>query len=272
MAKIIAIANRKGGVGKTTTAICLAHFLGRNNRKVLLIDLDPQNALAVALLPPGHGAEYGVVEIIRGEANTVDAVCGTRLSNVGLLPYGGRKSPSSEHEALFTMPDKRAVFTRSVSELSKDYHYILIDSPPGSSAIVRYALSLAQSVIIPLQCQPLALRVMPRIINDVIQLIQTANPSLTIEGVLLTMYEPWNPNSESVADQVFSSFPREVTFTDVIRKNPVFERIFDCENNSFLEEGLADELSDYEGIAQAIIAKEKEEASRPPESAPPDSR
>jgi len=195
MGKIIAVANRKGGVGKTTTAICLAHFLGRRDRNVLLIDLDPQNALSAALLPEGQKAVAGVIDILRGAAGPTDVVCRTASLNVDLIPYGTPQSLFDEHEALFAREDKKSLFTRFLGGLSESYHYILLDSPPGASAIVQFTLYHAESVIVPLQCQPLALRIIPRILNDIKQLIETANPSLKIEGVLLTMYEFCNPPS-----------------------------------------------------------------------------
>jgi chromosome partitioning protein len=258
MAKIIAVANRKGGVGKTTTAICLAHFIGQHEKKVLLIDLDPQNALAAALSPEGEAPTGGAVNILRRNGDPKGAVGRTRLPNVDLIPCGNAEAPSHEEEALFAIPQKRAGFARALSELAKPYAYVLIDSPPGSSAIVQFALAHAESVIIPLQCQPLALRIMPQILNDIKQLIETANPLLEIEGVLLTMYDFWDPFSPAIADQVWSCFPEETTFRAVIRRSPVYERIFDSERNPLLEENPPEELLDYNIIAQLILAKEQE--------------
>ncbi len=270
MAKIIAAANRKGGVGKTTTVICLAHSLGRRDRSVLLIDLDPQNALSAALMPPGEKAASGVIDLLRGVVGPTDAVSRTQLVNVDLIPYGSPECLSEEHEGLFGMPEKKRAFSRSLSALSGNYHYILVDSPPGSSAIVQFALFHAQSVIIPLQCQPLALRIVPRILKDIRQLMETANPSLKVEGILLTMYEFWNPISQSVVDQVMSFFPRESVFLSaVIRKSPVFERIFDSENSPLLQEEVPEELLDYDIVAQLIVKKEEQKAaSESPTSAP----
>jgi len=255
MAKIIAVANRKGGVGKTTTVICLAHFLGRRDQTVLLIDLDPQNALSAAIAPPGKKARGGAVDAIRGDASFADAIIHTRLINVDLVPYGSPDSPWDEHEALFAMQDKMAAFGASISEVSKNYQYILIDSPPGSSAVVQFALFLAESVLIPLQCQPLALRIMPHILNDIKQLIDTVNPSLKVEGVLLTMYEFWGQISQSIANQVWSFFPKKDTFRAVVRRSPIFEKIFDSEENPLLQDQLPEEILDYDIIAQLILGK-----------------
>jgi chromosome partitioning protein len=261
MAKVIAVANRKGGVGKTTTAICLASFLGRRERKVLLLDLDPQNALSAALCPPRQKVTGGAVDIIRGGVEPRQVVSSTRLPNVDLIPYGGPESLSTEDESFFAVAARRRAFARTLSGIAKGYAYVLIDSPPGASAIVQFALLLSESVIIPLQCQPLALRIMPRILGDIKQLIETANPRLEIEGVLLTMYDFWEPTSQNVAAQVWSYFPKKSTFRAVIRKSPVFEKIFDSQNNPLLAKDLPEELLDYDVIAQLIVANEQEASS-----------
>jgi chromosome partitioning protein len=263
MAKTIAVANRKGGVGKTTTAICLAHFLGRRDRHVLLIDLDPQNALSAALAPRGKPVAAGAIDIIRAGADPADVILSTPLVNVNLIPYSSPAPVSQEDEALFGMQDKRDAFVQSLSDTKARYHYILVDSPPGSSAVVQFALFYADSVIIPLQCQPLALRIMPRILSDIKQLLETAKPSFRIEGVLLTMYEEWDPVSESVADQVWSFFPKELTFRVTVRKSRVFEEIFNRDRNPLLEENLPEELFDYDFVAQLIVAREQEASSAP---------
>jgi len=268
MAKIIAVANRKGGVGKTTTALCLAHFLGRRNRSVLLIDFDPQNALSAALLVGGQKDPSGAMDVVRGAANLIDVIIRTRLTNIDLIPYGRPESRLGEDEALLGMRDKRVAFADSVSRLSTRYQYILIDCPPGSSAVVQFSLYLAESVIVPLQCQPLALRIMPRILTDIKQLIETANPSLKVEGVLLTMYDFWEPISQAIAAEVWSFFPRKSTFHAVIRRSPVFERIFSSDENPLLEDPLPEELLDYDVIAQLILTKEEGEHSTEPTSAP----
>ncbi len=262
MAKLIAVANRKGGVGKTTTAICLAHFVARRDGRVLLIDLDPQNALAAALSPAGEEVSEGVVDILRGKPDTPQVVRRTVLSNVDLIAYSGSESRSHDDERLFALPEKGALFTRVLSDLSKKYGYILLDSPPGSSAIVQFTLSHSDSVIIPLQCQPLALRIMPRILSDIRQLIGAGGPSLRVEGVLLTMYDFWDPVSQNIADQVWSHFPKQSTFRAIIRKSPVFERIFDSEKNPLLEQNLPEELLDYDIIAQLILDKENKDRRR----------
>jgi len=256
MAKIIAVANRKGGVGKTTTAICLAHFLGRHDRSVLLIDLDPQNALSSAAIPPHRKTFAGAIDIVRGAADARDVISPTPLANVDLIPYGSAESLSQDHEALFALAHTRQQFAQSLENLPKPYDYVLVDSPPGSSAIVQLALLCAESVIIPLQCQPLALRIMPRILTDIKRLISSARPSFKIEGVLLTMYDDWDPISQSVAHQVWSFFPHELIFRVAIRRSHIFQDIFIPDKNALLQENPPEELFDYDLVAQSILSRE----------------
>ena len=194
MGRVIALANQKGGVGKTTTGINLAASLGRTRRRVLLIDMDPQgNATVGSGVRKGQGA--GTYEVLLGS---------TGIADVAVTGSGGFDVvPADEHLAgaqveLINEAGRDRRLREAIDKVRDNYDYILIDCPPSLNLLTVNALVAADAVLVPLQCEFFALEGLSQLLLTVRELRQTANPGLRVEGVLLTMHDRRNNLSQQV--------------------------------------------------------------------------
>lgn len=215
MGRIISIASQKGGVGKTTTAINLGSCIAQESRRVLLIDIDPQGSASSGLGINGNDSARTIYEVLLGESSARDAIVPTALANLDLLPAGQRLS-GAEVELVGELA-RETRLSKSMGDIRDEYDFVLIDAPPSLGLLTVNALTASDSVMIPLQCEYLALEGLTQLIGAIRLVQDHLNPSLRIEGVLLTMYDARLNLSQQVADEARKFFAERVYRTAIPR-------------------------------------------------------
>jgi chromosome partitioning protein len=216
MGKIIAIANQKGGVGKTTTSVNLAASLGVLEKKVLLIDADPQANATSGLGVDVESVEIGTYQLLEHTAKAAQAIVKTSSPNVDLIP--SHIDLVAIEIELVDKDEREYMLKKAIRSLKKEYDYILIDCAPSLGLLTLNALTAADSVIIPIQCEYFALEGLGKLLNTIKSVQKIHNPDLDIEGLLLTMYDSRLRLSNQVVEEVQKHF-NEMVFKTIIQRN-----------------------------------------------------
>ena len=217
MKRLIAVANQKGGVGKTTTTVNLAASLAATKRRVLLVDLDPQGNATMGCGVDKSSVGQGTCEFLLGECSFDQALRRVEMASFDLVP--SNQDLTAAEVRLLAMPEGRESRLREVlGAVRARYDVVLIDCPPSLNMLTVNALVAADSVLIPMQCEYYALEGLSALVATIGQIREVANPRLEIEGILRTMFDPRNNLSNEVSAQLIMHFADKV-FRTVIPRN-----------------------------------------------------
>ncbi len=216
MGKIISVANQKGGVGKTTTAINLAASLAAIEHSTLLIDIDPQSNSTSGCGIDSNNVEHSIYELMMGSCKPEDTISRTEMPYLDVLP-SHINLVGAEIE-MVDKPQREEVLREAIKGLGDQYDFIIIDCPPSLGLLTINALTASDSVMIPVQCEYFALEGLGQLLNTIKIVVQHLNPNLDIEGVVLTMYDTRTRLSNQVAEEVKRYFDDRV-YESVIARN-----------------------------------------------------
>jgi chromosome partitioning protein len=255
MGKVIAIANQKGGVGKTTTAINLAASLAVLEKKVLIIDADPQaNTTSGLNFSPENDQKRTLYEVMIGEIDVTDALIQTEIASLHMIP-SHINLVGAEIEML-EMPQRENVLKNAIEKITDEFDYIIVDCSPSLGLITINSLTAANSVIIPVQCEFFALEGLGKLLNT-IKLVQTRlNPQLQIEGFLLTMFDGRLKYANQIVEEVRRHFGGMV-FDTVINRNVRLSEAPSHGKPVILYDALSTGSNNYLNLAKEFISKQQ---------------
>ena len=254
MGKIIAIANQKGGVGKTTSAMNLSAGLGVLEKKVLLVDTDPQANSTSGVGYDPREIENGVYECLIGKVKAKDIILETKSPNLFLLP-SHIDLVGAELE-LVNVENRESMMKNALSEIIDDFDYIIIDCAPSLGLLTLNSLTAAHSLIIPIQCEYFALEGLGKLLNTVKIVQRRLNPELTIEGLLLTMYDTRLRLSNQVVEEVKTHF-QDLVFKTIIHRNVTLGEAPSYGETIIVHDSTSKGAINYLNLSQEIIDKEK---------------
>ncbi len=252
MAYILALANQKGGVGKTTTAVNLGAALAALGKRVLLIDLDPQ-ANATSHLGYHRGSvEQSVYNVLLGRASIVEATLHTTRLNLDLLPAINELA-GAEVEMVGLLA-REQLLKKALAKVEDRYEYILLDPPPSLGLLTVNALTAANGVVVPVQAEYLALEGLSQLVNTLTLVQEQLNPDLQIVGLLLTMYDARTNLAADVAAELRKHFPRQV-FNTYIPRNVRLSEAPSHGSTIFELDPRSSGAEAYASLAQEVVAR-----------------
>lgn len=204
MTRIFAVANQKGGVGKTTTSINLAASLATYDKRILMVDMDPQGNATMGCGINKSALNITVLDVLTGEVNTEQALQRSDSGNFDVLPANG--DLTAAEVGLLKVKNKESRLRQALARVKNDYDYIIIDCPPTLNMLTVNALVSCDGVIVPMQCEYYALEGLSALLDTVGKIAQYLNPRLRVEGILRTMYDPRNSLTNEVTAQLRQHF------------------------------------------------------------------
>jgi len=252
MAKVISIANQKGGVGKTTTSINLSSIVAAAEKKTLLIDIDPQSNSSSGVGVTNHSPS--VYEVLIGTQNISDVIINTYMPYLDILP-SNINLVGAEIE-LVDMDNREGLLKRAVDKIRNDYDFIFIDCPPSLGLLTLNSLNASDSVIVPVQCEYFALEGLGQLLNTINIVKQHFNKDLTIEGVLLTMFDTRLRLSHQVAEEVRKYFGNKV-FETVIHRNVRISEAPSFGKPIILYDAISSGAKNYMALASELLERNK---------------
>ena len=215
MGRIIAVANQKGGVGKTTTAINLSSCLAEKGKKVLAVDMDPQGNMTSGLGVDKNSVENTIYDLIIGESGIEEVLRKNIMKNLDIIP--ANIDLSAAEIELIDVEDKEYIVRNVIKDIKDNYDYIIIDCPPSLSMLTINAMTTATSVLVPIQCEYYALEGLSQLIHTVDLVRDRLNPELEIEGVVFTMYDARTNLSLQVVENVKDNLHQNIYKTIIPR-------------------------------------------------------
>lgn len=215
MGRTIAIANQKGGVGKSTTAINLSSCLGEMGQKVLTIDMDPQGNTTSGMGVEKNEVENTIYELLLGESKLEDCIIPLNFDNLSLIPSNVNLA-GAEIE-LIGVEDKEFILKNAIDQVRDQYDFIIIDCPPSLNMLTINAMTTADSVLVPIQCEYYALEGLSQLIHTIDLVQQRLNPDLVIDGVVFTMYDVRTNLSNQVVENVKENLDTKIYETLIPR-------------------------------------------------------
>ena len=253
MGRTIAIANQKGGVGKTTTAINLSAALAEKGKKVLTIDLDPQGNTTSGLGIDKNNCKYTVYELMLDECSIKQCIRSNIYDNLCLIPSNVNLS-AAEIE-LIGVKDKEYILKNEVEWIKDDFDYIIIDCPPSLNMLTVNGMTTADSVIVPIQCEYYALEGLSQLLHTINLVKERLNPRLTIEGVVFTMYDARTNLSLQVVENVKNNLNQQI-YKTIIPRNVKLAEAPSYGLPITIYDGKSASAESYRQLAQEVIQHE----------------